>query len=169
MSYEHDDAIRSMMRRVTLIETDDTGPQQTMRVRGFAGEELKDVVRIQPYGFTSHPPAGSEGLLLALGGRSDRAMVIGVEHPKSRPGSLGPGSQAIYDQNGNIVSIVQGNIRIKHASQIVLEGGGTKVTIGADGVLIEGVAVRHNALNIGDSHTHSGIMPGAANTAVPNP
>jgi phage baseplate assembly protein V len=169
MSYhEHDDAIRSMLRRATLIDTDDAGKQQKMRVKGLAGEELKDVVRVQPYGFTSHPPAGSEGLIASLGGRSDRAMLLGVEHPQHRPAGLGPGSTAIYDQHGNIVSLVQANLRIKHSTEIVIEVGGTKITLSAAGVQIDGPSVKHNAKNIGDTHTHGGIVVGSADTAVPN-
>lgn len=37
-----------------------------------------------------------------------------------------------------------------------------KLTFGADGI-------RHNGKNIGDTHTHGGIVPGGGNTAVPNP
>lgn len=174
MFYEHDDAIRNMLRRVTLVEVDDSGPQQKMVVRGLAGEELRGVVRVQPYGFTSNPPAGAEGLLVALGGRSDRAMLLGVEHPDFRQKSLGEKSTALYDAAGNIVSIVQGNIRIKHASSISIEAGPTTITIDGSGMTVtgpvqfNGPSVRHNSKNIGDTHTHSGIQPGGANTAVPN-
>jgi phage baseplate assembly protein V len=169
MSDESDAAIKNMLRRATLVEVDDSGTQQKMRLKGVSGEELREVVRIQPYGFTSHPPAGSEGLLMNLGGRSDRAVVIGVEHPQSRPKGLGAGSQAIYDQHGNIVSLVQGKANFKHTTEIVLEAGGTTLTINAAGVTITGARVEHDGKNIGKTHTHSGIVRGGANTDPPNP
>lgn len=41
---------------------------------------------------------------------------------------------------------------------------GGKVTIDAD-VQINGSSLRHNEKNVGDSHVHGGVIPGAANTA----
>lgn len=140
--WEHDDAIRNMLRRGTLVDTNDDGEQQTMTFRGMAGEELKKVVRVQPYGFTSHPPAGSEGLIASLGGRSDRAMLLGVEHPKYRQKSLGPGSVALYDQHGNIVSTVEANMRIKHSTEIVIECGSSKIVLKPGEITITGSAIK---------------------------
>ena len=163
-----------MARRVRLLDLDDSGPQQKMRVAGLSGEELKDIVRIQPYGFTSNPPPGAEGLLLSLGGRSDRAMLLGMEHPDFRIKGQPAGYQAIYDQFGSEVSLVQSNIRIKHASSITMQAGPVTMTLDANGLTVSGPvqfngpSVRHNSKNIGDTHTHAGIQPGGANTAVPN-
>lgn len=167
MSWDTADAVRNMLRRARLVETYDSAGQQTMRVVGLAGEELDKVVRLQPYGFTSHPPAGSEGLIASLGGRSDRAMLLGIEHPKYRPGGLGPGSVAIYDQHENVVSLVESNLRIKHASRIEIAVGDTKIVITAGGVQIDGPSLKHNAKNVGDSHIHGGVIPGGGNTAAP--
>lgn len=121
MSWEHSDAIRNMLRRVSLVDLDDSGPQQHMRLKGVAGEELKKIVRVQPYGFTSNPPAGAEGLLVSLGGRSDRAMVIGVEHPGKRPTGLGDGAAAIYGPDGSILKMV--------TQSVTLDAGGKDVVI----------------------------------------
>lgn len=131
MSYEHDDAIRSMIRRATLLATDDTGKQQKMRARGLADEEFKDVVRVQNYGFSSHPPAGAEGLVLALGGRSDRAMFLGMEHPEKRPVGLNEGESILYGPDGRKLHIQGDKILIDAAGKEVVITGATKVTISA--------------------------------------
>lgn len=45
---------------------------------------------------------------------------------------------------------------------------GVKFSITAAGFQFDGGTVRHNVKNIGDTHTHGGIVPGADNTLVPN-
>lgn len=110
MSWDHDDAVRSMARRVTVVEVDDSGQQQKVRVRGLAGEELKEVVRVQAYGLSNNPEPGSEGVLLALGGRSDRAMLLGVENPTKRQTGLPPGGTALYGPNGQVLKYVGNDV-----------------------------------------------------------
>lgn len=162
------DTIRTMLRRVRLLELDNSGTLQTLRVAGLKGEQLAGVPRVQPFGFSANPPAGAEGLLLALSGRSDRAMVLGVEHPAHRPSAREGGSTALYDANGNIVSLVQAEIRVRHATKIVLEAGGVTLTVDASGVTVAGGMVRHQGRNIGSTHTHGGVMAGPASTSVPD-
>jgi len=169
MSDESDAAIKNMLRRATLVEVDDEKGQQRVRVKGLAGEELRDVYRPQAHGFTSTPVAGAVGIIANLGGRSDRGLVLGLESEGLRPKSIGAGGTAIYDAYGNIASIVQARTRIAHSTEIVFEAGGTKLTINAAGVKIEGARVEHDGKNIGKTHTHSGIVRGGANTDPPNP
>lgn len=42
------------------------------------------------------------------------------------------------------------------------------VQVGADSVAISGGSLTHNGTNVGDTHTHSGILPGPASTGTPN-
>ena len=56
MSYwEHDDAIRSMIRRFQVLNVDDSGTQQILDLAGLYGEKPKRVLRVLPHGFTSNP------------------------------------------------------------------------------------------------------------------
>lgn len=96
------------LRRATVLETDDSGTQQMFkRMRGLASEEPEDVYRPQMHGISSHPPRGSEGMFLALGGRSDRLMALGFEHKDHRPKNLPEGGVAIYDADGKVLKIVK--------------------------------------------------------------
>ena len=45
---------------------------------------------------------------------------------------------------------------------------GTSLTMNINDVHTYGTSLRHNGANIGDSHTHGGIVPGGADTDVPN-
>lgn len=120
MINEHGDGLSGHLRRVRLIKTDDSGTQQKMDLFGLKSEKLEEIVRVQNFGFHSNPPVDSEGVLMSLAGRSDRAMVIGVEDKNSRPKNRPVGSTAIYDKDGNIVSIVAQNLRVVHATEIRL-------------------------------------------------
>lgn len=103
---EHRDATRSMVRRVAVVEVDDSGDFQRLKLTGLAGEELKNVVRLHDFGFASNPPAGSEGLLMTQGGRADRVWAVGFEHQKYRQKDLPSGGQAIYDMAGNVIKML---------------------------------------------------------------
>ena len=56
---------------------------------------------------------------------------------------------------------ITGNVRIK--GNLITEGDAEM----QGGVHFKGPFVRHNAKNIGDEHTHTGVMPGGGNSSVP--
>ena len=51
--------------------------------------------------------------------------------------------------------------------KVVLQVGAVSVTISSSGVAIVSPALTHNGQDVGDTHVHSGIQPGAGNTGVP--
>lgn len=110
--------------RGSLVETDDSGDQQVTTLLGPAGETLKQVHRVQPFGFHSSPPKGSHGIGMQFGGGPDGGRllnaVLGLESPQHRPKGREVGSTALYDVNGNIVSLVQAEIRIVGAAKVVI-------------------------------------------------
>ena len=103
---ELDDSTSGQLIRVTVRQVDDSGKQQLASVYGFDGHPIDEAVRLQHFGASSNPPAGSEGHLLVPGGRYDRAVLLGLEHPDHKPLSLPSGAKAIYDASGNIIKLV---------------------------------------------------------------
>nr|WP_295465189.1 phage baseplate assembly protein [Mesorhizobium sp.] len=102
--------------------------QQFVDGKGFAGDEFERFHRPEPHGFASHPVKGGIGIALSARGNRDSAYVLGGENPKLRP-DVAMGGAAIYDHTGNIVSVVQANMRLVHATvihliapSIILEG-----------------------------------------------
>ncbi|WP_164635044.1 phage baseplate assembly protein [Rhodopseudomonas sp. BR0G17] len=101
---EGQEGLVSSLRRATVLKTDDSGTQQILkRITGLKSETFEDVYRPQMHGFSSHAPQGSEGVFLALGGRSDRLLAIGFEHKDHRPKNLPEGNATLYDDKGNVV------------------------------------------------------------------
>lgn len=136
--YEHDDAVRSILRRAALLKDgDDRETQQRVALRGYKGDEPDDVHRFQLPGIHSVPVKGGEGVIVEMGGRSDRALFLGGEHKDHKPKGYEPGDTVLYDHHGNSASLVKGRMRIVHrtevrivAPKIVLEG---TVHLGGDG------------------------------------
>jgi phage gp45-like len=153
--------------RFQLDETDDSGALQGLKGRGVAGEELANVHRVQPFGFHSNAPKQSHGIALALHGQRDLVVALGLESPEHRPKNRELGSTAIYDAHGNIVSLVQANMRIVHATAIRLEAGGATLVLSAGGVELQGGALKHNGKNIGEDHVHRDVQPGAGTSGIP--
>ena len=88
------------------------GDQQFVSGRGVYGDGYTRIHRIEPHGFMSNPIQGAKGLLIAPNGNPDEAYVLGGEHPGKRPAGMPGGATAIYDANGNIISLVGNKIRL---------------------------------------------------------
>lgn len=75
------------------------------------------------------------------------------------------GARIIVNDGGGTVYVSVG------ASQFTLTDGATVLespTITLKGtVTVEGAAITHNGVNIGDTHVHGEVMPGPANTGTP--
>lgn len=109
---------------VDRIELDGTvehkGGQQFVSGRGLYGDGHTRIHRPEPHGFSSWPVKGGIGLLITQPGSRDDAVVLGGENPGLRPAGdlLTAGGTAIYDADGNIVSIVGATLRIVHATEV---------------------------------------------------
>lgn len=117
MSYDADvDIGRNVMRRVEVIDVDDSGPIQMVRVMGLADEIFELPLRGQPHGLTTVPPKGSVGYVMMAGGRPDQAFLMGLEHPEQRPANRASGESIMYATPGQKVDMDKnGNVLIKSA------------------------------------------------------
>jgi len=112
-----------LVRRATALGFDDSKAQQFItELRGLKGDAPRQVHRLQPFGLSAVPPSGSEGLVLALGGRSDRLLGLGFEHKDHRPKASAVGTAVLYDDKGNVIFV-------KGADGIEISASTGKVTI----------------------------------------
>lgn len=110
-------------------------------------EEHKNIERIQEYGFTSHPPANSEAVILFVGGNRSHGLVIATETSRYRLKSLPAGAVALYTMSGEYVKLTNGKIEV-YADEVVLAGGAKKL-------LTEDIFTALNA------HVHQSATPGS--------
>lgn len=136
------DQIRSMISRGRLLETNDAGDYQTIKAKGFAAEELEDVVRHQQFGLSSNPGSGAEGLLLRLGGRAERTIAILFELLGKRPKSLPVGSTALYNAFDIVWKLLATKSDLDHGGKNLHVRNAAKVKIEAsDWIQLDGEAV----------------------------
>lgn len=83
---------------------------QQVQVNGLSGEQLQDAELFQHFGFTSNPPAGTQCILLPLGGQTSHSLIIATEHEKYRITQLESGEMAIYSMEGAYVAIKKGRV-----------------------------------------------------------
>lgn len=113
--------VRSLVARASITRVVDGGLSQQVQITVLAGERLDQVVRLQNFGLTANPPAGSTALLLSMGGSRTHCVVIGADHA-SRPRDLAPGEAQLYNQWGDFVHLREsGETLVKARSKIVCE------------------------------------------------
>lgn len=83
---------------------------QQVQVKGLAGEQLQDAEFFQHFGFTSCPPAGTQCIVLPMGGQSSHSIIIATENGAYRIQNLASGEVAIYSSEGAYVHIKKGRI-----------------------------------------------------------
>lgn len=110
-------------RALVRIVTDSLG-RQNLQVQSLADETNDDVERFQNYGFTSVPPAGSEAIVVAVGGRRGGLVAIAVEDKGSRPRGGEEGDVILYHQEGHVIVLKKNGlaeIRVKKINLIAEE------------------------------------------------
>lgn len=133
MSWYDRDQVRAAVDRVSLVGTDDSGTQQLVDVAGLPGETMKRALRVQPHGFSSHAPAGSEGAVVTGGTRRDRPLILGLEHKAHRPSGLAEGEAVLYDAKGQVVFLKQDGIRVHTRENLVHAAQGRMRMVLAEG------------------------------------
>ncbi len=135
---------------------------QHLDIEAFSGEAHDGAEHMEGYGLTARPHAGAEAVVVFAGGNRNHPLVISVADRQYRLQGLVDGEVALYDDLGHKVHLTRTGIVIAGAA-ITLEG---TVTINGN-LAVNGAELTHNGVDIGDSHRHGGVTPGAGNTGVP--
>lgn len=140
VQWELDDATRPTTRRSRIIKVNDKGTQQKVDISGYKNEKPKEIWNTQPFGFSSHPPKDSDGIIDQMGSRSDRTFYRDAGHEKYRPKRTPEGGSVLFDYAGNIIRVFPEhtdvvnkdkiNIRIGHGYKTGTEDGGGEEEVG---------------------------------------
>lgn len=108
--------VAPLSRRVTLIVSrcvlnliDDSTPTQKAQVEFFTDEVFDDGEVWQHFGFSSHPPKGTEGVALFLGGERQSPLIVATENKDKRPLNLEEGETCVYSSSGDTFSLKNSN------------------------------------------------------------
>ena len=83
---------------------------QKVQVSGLADETISDVEFMQQFGFTSVPPAGTQVVVIPVGGKTTHSVIVATENGSFRVKNLQGGEVAIYDQSGSTIILKQGRV-----------------------------------------------------------
>lgn len=99
-----------MIARGTVALASAGSMLQTLQMRLTAGEVKDDLEHFEPYGFTSHPKPGAEGVALFLGGDRSHGVVVCVADRRFRLKELKSGEVALYTDEGDSFVFKRGRI-----------------------------------------------------------
>lgn len=127
------DVMRSSVVKIRTSAMSTAAGFQTAAFKARAGESDEGVEHYEQYGFTSHPPAGSAGLYIAIGGDPEHGVVINIGNREHRLKDLEEGETAQYSAfECSLVMNKDGEI-------VVTSKEGATLTLDKDGA-IKGVA-----------------------------
>lgn len=102
-------AVRQAFRgTLNLVKSADN--IQKVQVSGLADETLQDVEFMQQFGLTSVPPAGTQVVVLPMGGATTHSIVIATENGSFRVKNLQSGEVAVYDESGSSIILKKGRL-----------------------------------------------------------
>lgn len=113
--------MRQVFRGVlTALQLDK--PVQRATAEGLAGEQLNQHELFQHFGFTSAPPAGTQTIVVPLGGRTSAAVIVATEHGSYRFQLGAAGEACVYNQWGDRVHLRQDRtIHVVSQAKVLIE------------------------------------------------
>lgn len=138
-------AVRQAFRgKLNLVNSADN--IQKVQVSGLADETLQDVELMQQFGLTSVPPAGTQVVVLPMGGETTHSIVIATENGSFRVKNLKSGETAVYDESGSTIILKQGRL-IEIDCDILKITATTKVEISSPVVETDRVFTAQGQIN----------------------
>ena len=107
--------------RAVLTALDTKPGVQLLQADGLAGEQLQAAEVFQHFGFTSAPPAGSQCIVLPLGGKSSHSVIVATEHGSYRVTSLKSGEVCVYNQSGAKITLKEDKLVAVECKTLVFD------------------------------------------------
>lgn len=159
-----------LLARGTVVLAHSANKLQSLQMRLTAGEVNDDMEHFEPYGFTSNPLAGAEGIATFLGGDRSHGVVLVVADRRYRLKALAAGEVAIYTDEGDkihfkrgrVIDIDTATLNIRASSAVTIDSP----TLSMSGKIVsqgDQVAAGISQIN----HVHSGVQPGPGQTGAP--
>ena len=93
---------------------------QMLQIEMAGGEGKSDIEHMEPYGFTAAPILGAEAVAAYFDGDRSHGVVLVVSDRRYRIKGLKSGEVAVYDDQGQSVTLTR--------SGIVVDGAGKQIT-----------------------------------------
>lgn len=86
------------------------GGVQKIQVEGLDGETVQDLEHAENFGFTSNPPAGSDCVVVPLGGKTSHGIIVTTTNGAYRITGLSDGETAVYNSDGAKMVLKKGRV-----------------------------------------------------------
>lgn len=103
-------ALRNFLARGVVALVQAGSKLQGLQMRLTAGEVKDGMEHFEPYGFTSNPQPGAEGLAAFLNGDRSHGVVICVADRRFRLTGLQSGEVALYTDEGDLLHFKRGRV-----------------------------------------------------------
>ena len=133
------------------------GGVQKIQVEGLEGETVQDLEHAENFGFTSNPPAGSDCVVVPLGGKTSHGIIVTTTNGAYRITGLAEGETAVYNADGAKMVLKKGRIiEIDCETLNIKAPGGVNMV----GDLDTTGKLTNNGKNVGSDHKHTGDSGG---------
>jgi phage baseplate assembly protein V len=165
-------ALSNMIERVVIDALNSGLKGQTADVRMIGDETKAGLEHLEPYGFTSAPTAGAEGLALFNSGDRTQGVIVVIADRRSRITGLEPGEVAIYTDEGDSVILKRGRI-IEMTTETLNITAAKGVNIDTPllqttGEISDGVSTMGAMRDTFNDHDHPENGDGGGTTSPPN-
>lgn len=106
--------------RGLIARVNNAPDNQLTQITALDGETLPDVEMMQQFGFSASPPAGTQCVVLPLGGKTAHGIIIATENGSLRFKPLQPGETVIYNAFGDHVVLRANRITEINCEQLVV-------------------------------------------------
>lgn len=141
--------VRNMIGRCILSVINDDTKLQSLQIEALDGEVHDGAERVQNYGFTSHPHADAEGVVIFPSGLRSHPIVIAVDDRRYRLTGLRQGEVALYDDLGQKVHLKRDGIEIETPMDVRITAANVNVTADSVAVDADSVIVNSDDINLG--------------------
>lgn len=152
-------SLRNLISRCTVALATASSKLQSLQIRMLAGEVKDDVEHLEPYGYTSCPHSGAEGVALFPGGDRSHGVVVVIADRRFRLKGLKSGEVALYTDEGD-------KLHFERGRKITVETA-TFTVNAAQQVAFNAPEFLHNGVRVGADHSHGGVQRGDSRTTGP--
>lgn len=153
-------SLQNMVSRCTVALATAVRKMQSLQIRLTAGEVKDDVEHMEPYGYTSNPLPGAEGIAVFPGGDRSHGVVVVVADRRFRLKGLKPGEVALYTDEGDKIHFERGRKLTVVTATLNIQA--------SELVDIQSPELKHNGVNIGFNHDHGNVLKGGDRTSGPS-
>ncbi|SAF46733.1 phage baseplate assembly protein V [Enterobacter kobei] len=103
-------SLQNLLARAVVTGLNTAKKCQMLQVELMPGEPKEDVEHLEPYGFTSAPLMGAEGVALFPDGDRSHGVILVIADRRYRIKGLQAGEVAIYTDEGDSLIFKRGNV-----------------------------------------------------------